>query len=92
MSPPSAPAQLGLRRRFVERERISGGICLNWGCIPTKPSCASGRDPAFAEQLDYGLVLTAPSRRSAAVVKRSRGVSAQLAAASASSEEEQGCP
>ena len=35
MSPPSARAQLGLKVAIVERERL-GGICLNWGCIPTK--------------------------------------------------------
>ena len=31
-------AQLGLRTAIVERENL-GGICLNWGCIPTKAPC-----------------------------------------------------
>ena len=35
MSAPSAAAQLGLKTAVVERDRL-GGICLNWGCIPTK--------------------------------------------------------
>ena len=36
-------AQLGLRTAVVEREHL-GGICLNWGCIPTKALLAFGRD------------------------------------------------
>ena len=35
MSPRSGRAQLGLKVAIVEREKL-GGICLNWGCIPTK--------------------------------------------------------
>jgi dihydrolipoamide dehydrogenase len=35
MSLPSALAQLGLKTAIVERESL-GGVCLNWGCIPTK--------------------------------------------------------
>ena len=55
MSPPSAPRQLGLKTAIVEREAL-GGICLNWGCIPTKALLKSGE---VYEQLghlaDYGL-------------------------------------
>lgn len=71
-------AQLGLNVAVVEREHL-GGICLNWGCIPTKALLRSSevfhlmqRASEFglrADNLDYDL---------AAVVKRSRGVAKQL--------------
>ena len=71
-------AQLGLKVAVVEREHM-GGICLNWGCIPTKAMLRSSevfhlmhRAKEFglkAEGVDYDLE---------AVVKRSRGVAKQL--------------
>ena len=71
-------SQLGLRTAIIERELL-GGICLNWGCIPTKALLKSAE---VYEQLghlsDYGLKVQGASFDFDAVVKRSRGVSAQL--------------
>ena len=71
-------AQLGLKAAVVEREHL-GGICLNWGCIPTKALLRSSevfhlmhRAKEFglsADKIDYDLP---------AVVKRSRGVAKQM--------------
>ncbi|WP_395696531.1 dihydrolipoyl dehydrogenase [Methylocella sp.] len=72
-------AQLGLRTAVVEREHL-GGICLNWGCIPTKALLRSAEIFHYLEHAkDYGLSITGEAKADlAAVVKRSRGVSAQL--------------
>jgi dihydrolipoamide dehydrogenase len=71
-------SQLGMRTAIVERELL-GGICLNWGCIPTKALLKSAE---VYEQLghlaDYGLKVQGASFDFDAIVKRSRGVSAQL--------------
>lgn len=71
-------AQLGLATAVVEREHL-GGICLNWGCIPTKALLRSAevyRNMKHAKA--YGLGCDNPSVDLAAVVKRSRQVSKQL--------------
>jgi dihydrolipoamide dehydrogenase len=72
-------AQLGFKTAIVEREHL-GGICLNWGCIPTKALLRSAEIYHYATHAkDYGLTLNGTmSVDMAAVVKRSRGVSAQL--------------
>ena len=72
-------AQLGFKTAVVEREHM-GGICLNWGCIPTKALLRSAEILHQAQHAaDYGLVLNGTMTADpAAVVKRSRGVSAQL--------------
>lgn len=72
-------AQLGFRTAVVEREHL-GGICLNWGCIPTKALLRSAEIYHYATHAkDYGLSLNGTMTFDpAAVVKRSRGVSAQL--------------
>ena len=72
-------AQLGLKTAVVEREHL-GGICLNWGCIPTKALLRTAEIYHYAEHAaDYGLKLEGKMTFDpAAVVKRSRGVSAQL--------------
>jgi dihydrolipoamide dehydrogenase len=72
-------AQLGLKTAVVEREHL-GGICLNWGCIPTKALLRSAEIYHYMQHPgDYGLKLNGTvSVDAAAVVKRSRGVSAQL--------------
>jgi dihydrolipoamide dehydrogenase len=72
-------AQLGFRTAVVEREHL-GGICLNWGCIPTKALLRSAEIYHYATHAkDYGLTLNGTmSVDMGAVVKRSRGVSAQL--------------
>jgi len=71
-------AQLGLKTAIVERENL-GGICLNWGCIPTK---ALLRSAEVFHQMQhakaYGLSATGVSADLAAVVARSRGVAKQL--------------
>ena len=72
-------AQLGFRTAIVEREHL-GGICLNWGCIPTKALLRSAEILHYAEHAkDYGLVIDGKVGFDAtAVVKRSRGVAGQL--------------
>ncbi|NDV88156.1 dihydrolipoyl dehydrogenase [Aurantimonas aggregata] len=71
-------AQLGFKTAVVEREHL-GGICLNWGCIPTKALLRSAEIFHYAENAaNYGLTIEKPGFDMAAVVKRSRGVSAQL--------------
>ena len=71
-------AQLGLKTAIVEREQL-GGICLNWGCIPTKALLKSGEVFETLSHLsDYGLAADAPRFDFAKVIERSRGVSKQL--------------
>ena len=72
-------AQLGMKTAVVEREHL-GGICLNWGCIPTKALLRSAEIYHYMQHpADFGLKLNGTvSVDAAAVVKRSRGVSAQL--------------
>ncbi|HUD94023.1 dihydrolipoyl dehydrogenase [Sphingobium sp.] len=71
-------AQLGLKTAIVERENL-GGICLNWGCIPTKALLRSAEIFHYMQHAgDYGLVAEKISADIAAVVKRSRGVAKQL--------------
>ncbi|MDL2353435.1 MAG: dihydrolipoyl dehydrogenase [Pseudomonadota bacterium] len=71
-------AQLGLKVAIVERENL-GGICLNWGCIPTKALLRSAEIFHYMQHAqDYGLVAEKISADLAAVVKRSRGVAKQL--------------
>ena len=71
-------AQLGLKTAIVERERL-GGICLNWGCIPTKALLRSAE--VFHQMKNakaYGLSADNVAADLDAVVKRSRGVADQL--------------
>ena len=72
-------AQLGFKTALVEREHL-GGICLNWGCIPTKALLRSAEIFHYATHAqNYGLKLNGSMSVDVAdVVKRSRGVSAQL--------------
>jgi dihydrolipoamide dehydrogenase len=71
-------AQLGLKVAIVERELL-GGICLNWGCIPTKALLRSAEIFHYMQHAkDYGLVAQGISADIEAVVKRSRGVAKQL--------------
>src|SRR5580692_4827189 len=71
-------SQLGLKTAIVEREAL-GGICLNWGCIPTKALLKSGE---IYEQLgrlgDYGLAVEGRSYDFGKVIERSRKVAKQL--------------
>jgi dihydrolipoamide dehydrogenase len=72
-------AQLGSKTAVVEREHL-GGICLNWGCIPTKALLRSAEIFHYLNHAkDYGLKVDGKiGFDPAAVVKRSRAVSAQL--------------
>ena len=72
-------AQLGLKTAIVERELL-GGICLNWGCIPTKALLRSAEIKHYMEHAaSYGLKVAGKIEADLeAVVKRSRGVAKQL--------------
>jgi dihydrolipoyl dehydrogenase len=71
-------AQLGLKTAIVERENL-GGICLNWGCIPTKALLRSAEIYHYLQHADaYGLSNEKPSFDIGKVVTRSRGVAKQL--------------
>ncbi len=73
-------AQLGMKTALVEREHL-GGICLNWGCIPTKALLRASEINHMLHTLDaYGFAADNPRFDFAKVVKRSRGVAAQLSA------------
>ncbi|MBW8859988.1 MAG: FAD-dependent oxidoreductase, partial [Caulobacter sp.] len=71
-------SQLGLKTAIVERENL-GGVCLNWGCIPTKALLKSGE---IFEQLShlggYGLSVEKPSFDFGKIIERSRGVAKQM--------------
>ncbi|VAW23965.1 Dihydrolipoamide dehydrogenase of pyruvate dehydrogenase complex [hydrothermal vent metagenome] len=71
-------AQLGLKVAIVEREHM-GGICLNWGCIPTKALLRSAEIYShMAHAKDYGLKVEKFSADMEAVVKRSRAITKQM--------------
>ena len=73
-------AQLGLSAAIVEREHL-GGVCLNWGCIPTKALLASAHVLRLAQHAAaFGVDVPQVSFDLARMVKRSRAVSAQLQA------------
>src|SRR2546429_661353 len=71
-------AQLGFKTAIVERAYL-GGICLNWGCIPTKALLRSAEIYHYLQHAkDYGLSAQNVSYDPGAVVKRSRAVSKRL--------------
>ena len=71
-------AQLGFKTAIVENKHL-GGICLNWGCIPTKALLRSAEIYHYMQHAkDYGLSASGIGFDIGAVVKRSRGVSQQL--------------
>jgi dihydrolipoamide dehydrogenase len=71
-------SQLGLKVAIVEREHL-GGICLNWGCIPTKALLRSAEVFHLMHRAkDFGLAASGISFDLPAVVARSRGVAKQL--------------
>src|SRR5689334_7945565 len=73
-------SQLGMRTALVEREAL-GGICLNWGCIPTKALLRTSEIYAALERLEeFGLASGPRSFELDAVVRRSREVAGQLSA------------
>ena len=71
-------SQLGFRTAVVERDYL-GGICLNWGCIPTKALLRSSEVFHYLQHAtSYGLSAEKVGFDPAAIVKRSRGVSKRL--------------
>jgi dihydrolipoamide dehydrogenase len=71
-------AQFGMKAAVVERENL-GGICLNWGCIPTKALLRSSEINHLLHNLkDFGFAADNIRFDLPAVVKRSRGVAKQL--------------
>src|ERR1700757_2012425 len=71
-------AQLGMKTAVVEREHL-GGICLNWGCIPTKALLRSAEVYELMRHAEtYGLLADNVRFDVGAVVQRSRGVSERL--------------
>ena len=71
-------SQLGQKVAIVERENL-GGICLNWGCIPTKALLKSGEKYESLSHLkDYGLSANKIGFDFDAIIARSRGVAKQL--------------
>ena len=67
-------SQLGFKVAVVERENL-GGICLNWGCIPTKALLKSAQVYDYLKHVDeYGLKAKEIDKDFGAVVKRSRNV------------------
>ena len=71
-------AQLGLKTAIIEREHM-GGICLNWGCIPTKAMLRSAEIFHLMHRAnEFGLSAEKISFDLDTVIKRSRGISKQL--------------
>src|SRR5262245_5359777 len=71
-------AQLGLKTAVVERSHL-GGICLNWGCIPTKALLRSAEVYSHLKSPErFGLTAERVGFDTSAVVERSRKVAAQL--------------
>src|SRR5882757_5959652 len=67
-------SQLGLKTAIIEKESL-GGICLNWGCIPTKALLKSAQVFEYVNHAaDYGITVGNAKQDFPAVIKRSRGV------------------
>ncbi len=67
-------SQLGLKTAIIEKESL-GGICLNWGCIPTKALLKSAQVFEYIKHAaDYGISVSEAHADFGAVIKRSRGV------------------
>jgi len=71
-------SQLGLKVAIVEKESL-GGVCLNWGCIPTKALLKSAQVYEYMKHsTNYGINATGVQHDFSAVVKRSRGVADKM--------------
>jgi dihydrolipoamide dehydrogenase len=71
-------SQLGKKVAIVERESL-GGICLNWGCIPTKALIKSAQVFEYAKHsADYGIEINSPKPNFTNIIKRSRGVADKM--------------
>jgi len=71
-------SQLGKKVAIIEKESL-GGVCLNWGCIPTKALLKSAQVYEYAKHAaEYGIKVENPSHNFEGVVKRSRGVADKM--------------
>ena len=71
-------SQLGLKVAIVEKESL-GGVCLNWGCIPTKALIKSAQVYDYVKHsATYGITTTEVNHDFGAVIKRSRGVADKM--------------
>jgi dihydrolipoamide dehydrogenase len=71
-------SQLGLKVAVIEKESL-GGVCLNWGCIPTKALIKSAQVYDYVKHsADYGVTTTGVNHDFGAVIKRSRGVADKM--------------
>jgi dihydrolipoamide dehydrogenase len=71
-------SQLGLKVAVIEKESL-GGVCLNWGCIPTKALLKSAQVYEYMKHAsDYGITATGVEHDFGAVIKRSRGVADKM--------------
>ncbi|MBU3715052.1 MAG: FAD-dependent oxidoreductase, partial [Ferruginibacter sp.] len=71
-------SQLGKKVAIVERESL-GGICLNWGCIPTKALLKSAQVYEYTKHAaDYGIKIDSATADFVGVIKRSRGVADKM--------------
>lgn len=71
-------SQLGFKTAVIEKESL-GGICLNWGCIPTKALLKSAQVFDYAKHsADYGVLIENPKADFGGMVKRSRGVAEKM--------------
>src|SRR5688572_26679241 len=67
-------SQLGFKTAIIEKELL-GGVCLNWGCIPTKALLKSAQVFEYIKHAgDYGLTVNEYDKDFDAVIKRSRNV------------------
>jgi dihydrolipoamide dehydrogenase len=71
-------SQLGLKVAIIEKESL-GGVCLNWGCIPTKALIKSAQVYEYVKHsANYGITTTGVNHDFGAVIKRSRGVADKM--------------
>lgn len=71
-------SQLGMKTAIIEKESL-GGVCLNWGCIPTKALLKSAQVFEYLTHAgDYGIVAAPPKADFSAIIKRSRATADQM--------------
>ncbi len=71
-------SQLGLKVAIIEKESL-GGVCLNWGCIPTKALLKSANVYDYLKHAsDYGITATGVDKDFGGVIKRSRGIADKM--------------
>ena len=71
-------SQLGMKTAIIEKESL-GGICLNWGCIPTKALLKSAQVFEYINNSEeFGISISNPSANFEKIIKRSRGVADKM--------------